>query len=98
MGLQEELAAFRAEFIRKAPPGRAELYDAKVDELRRQFPIDAALTKGGLAPDFTLPDATGTPVTLSDRLRDGPVVLIFYRGGWCPYCNLQLRAYQHALG
>lgn len=43
MGLKEELDAFRAEFVRKTPPGRAELYDAKVDELRRQFPIGAAL-------------------------------------------------------
>jgi peroxiredoxin len=98
MGLQEELDDFRAEFIRTAPPGRAELFDAKVDELRRQFPIEAALKQGGLAPEFTLPDALGIPVTLSDRLRDGPVVLIFYRGGWCPYCNIQLRAYQRALG
>jgi peroxiredoxin len=36
-------------------------------------------------------------VKLSERLKDGPVVLKFYRGGWCPYCNLELRAYQKAL-
>ena len=97
MSLKEELDAYRAEFIRKAPPGRAELYDAKVDELRHRFPIQGTLKKGGYAPDFVLPDASGNPVVLSDRLRDGPVALIFYRGGWCPYCNIQLRAYQRAL-
>ncbi|MEJ1979061.1 MAG: peroxiredoxin-like family protein [Acetobacteraceae bacterium] len=97
MSLQAELDAFREAFIRTAPPGRAELYDAKVDALRLTFPIEAALKEGDLAPDFALPDASGMPVALSDRLRAGPVVLIFYRGGWCPYCNLQLRAYQHAL-
>lgn len=97
MSLKEELDAYRAEFIRKAPPGRAELYDAKVDELRHRFPIQGTLKKGGYAPDLVLPDASGNPVMLSDRLRDGPVVLIFYRGGWCPYCNIQLRAYQRAL-
>ena len=97
MSLKEELDAYRAEFIRKAPPGRAELYDAKVDELRHRFPIQGTLKKGGYAPDFVLPDASGNPVMLSDRLRDGPVVLIFYRGGWCPYCNIQLRACQRAL-
>jgi len=97
MSLKEELDAYRAEFIRKAPPGRAELYNVKVDELRHRFPIQSTLKKGGYAPDFVLPDASGTPVVLSDRLRDGPVVLIFYRGGWCPYCNIQLRAYQRAL-
>ena len=97
MSLKEELDAYRAEFIRKAPPGRAELYDAKVDELRHRFPIQGTQKKGGYAADFVLPDASGNPVMLSDRLRDGPVVLIFYRGGWCPYCNIQLRAYQRAL-
>jgi peroxiredoxin len=50
------------------------------------------------APDFTLPDAHGKPVPLSALLANGPVVVTFYRGGWCPFCNLQLRAYQGALG
>ncbi len=50
-----------------------------------------------LAPNFTLPNATGQLVTLADILRRGPVILNFYRGGWCPYCNLELRAYQQAL-
>ncbi|RME38743.1 MAG: AhpC/TSA family protein, partial [Deltaproteobacteria bacterium] len=43
-------------------------------------------------PDFTLPDVNGKPVHLTDCLRDGAVVLSFYRGGWCPYCNLELQA------
>jgi peroxiredoxin len=97
MGLQDELDSFRAEFLKKAPPGRAELYDAKVEELRRTFPTQTILRESGAAPDFTLPDASGTPFTLSERLRNGPVVLIFYRGGWCPYCNIQLRAFQRSL-
>src|SRR5271154_4610816 len=97
MGLQQELDALRAEFVRTAPPGRAKLYDAKVEELLRTFPTDAALKTGDQAPDFTLPDGSGRPVSLSERLRVGPAVVTFYRGGWCPYCNLQLRAYQRAL-
>ncbi|MFF4415428.1 peroxiredoxin-like family protein [Streptosporangium sp. NPDC001559] len=52
---------------------------------------------GEQAPDFTLPNAVGAKVRLSDRLAEGPVVLIFYRGSWCPYCNLELAAYQAAL-
>jgi peroxiredoxin len=97
MGLQEELGAFRAEFIRNAPPGRAELYDLKVEELRSQFPMQTALKVGAQAPEFTLPDALGRPVSLAQRLTKGPVVVTFYRGGWCPYCNIQLRAYQRSL-
>lgn len=98
MSLKAELDALRAEFVRSAPPGRAELYDAKVAELQQVFPIGKALKTGDDAPDFTLPNPSGRPVSLAGLLRSGSVVVTFYRGGWCPYCNLQLRAYQAVLG
>ena len=60
-------------------------------------PLADALGVGDTAPDFRLPDARGGEVALSDLLARGPVVLVFYRGAWCPYCNLQLAAYQGAL-
>jgi peroxiredoxin len=47
---------------------------------------------GDVAPDFSLPDQHGTLVSLSEQLRHGPVVLSFYRGGWCPFCTMTLRA------
>ena len=97
MELQQQLEAFKAEFVRTAPPGRAALYEAKIEELRATFAPDRAIGKGDHAPDFTLPDQQGHPVALSELLRDGPVVVTFYRGGWCPYCNIQLRAYQGIL-
>jgi peroxiredoxin len=56
------------------------------------------LSVGDDAPDFQLPDATGRPHRLSELLRDDPVVLVFYRGEWCPYCNLTLRTWQERLG
>jgi peroxiredoxin len=46
---------------------------------------------------FTLDDATGTPVSLDQIIATGPAVIVFYRGGWCPYCNLALRTYQREL-
>src|SRR5260370_13319531 len=97
MSRQDELDALRAEFVRSAPPGRAALYDAKVDELRRTFPIEKAVKRGDHGPDFTVPNRSGRAVSLSALLRSGPAVVTFYRGGWCPYCNLHLRAYQQAL-
>ncbi|HYX50316.1 MAG TPA: redoxin domain-containing protein [Ktedonobacteraceae bacterium] len=48
------------------------------------------------APDFILPDARGNPVRLSHLLAQGSVVMTFFRGQWCPYCHLALRAYQQA--
>lgn len=97
MGLEQQLAAFREEFARTAPAGRVALYEAKIEELRAGFAFGQALGIGAEAPDFTLPDAKGRPVTLSSLLRQGPVVVTFYRGGWCPYCSIQLRAYQAVL-
>ncbi|WP_405564033.1 peroxiredoxin-like family protein [Polaribacter sp. Asnod6-C07] len=63
-----------------------------------------ALKIGEKAPDFELPNPKGTAISLSSLLKKGPLVVTFYRGSWCPYCNLQLRALQaklseiHALG
>ena len=59
--------------------------------------VESALGVGDDAPAFSLPDANGTTVTLGDHLARGPVVVAFYRGGWCPYCNVELRALQAAL-
>jgi peroxiredoxin len=97
MRLEQELAAFKAEFARTAPPGRAALYEAKIEELRAEFASESAIGVDDPAPDFALPNATAKSVVLKDLLRSGPVVLTFYRGGWCPYCNIQLRAYQGVL-
>jgi peroxiredoxin len=57
----------------------------------------AAPRVGDRAPDFRLPDARGGEIALQQLLADGPVVLVFYRGAWCPYCNLQLAAFQASL-
>lgn len=49
------------------------------------------------APHFELPDAQENVVSLGNLLNKGPVIVTFYRGSWCPYCNLQLRALQEKL-
>ena len=55
------------------------------------------LAVGARAPEIRLRDAYGKQVSLNERLTAGPVVLTFFRGDWCPVCNLQLRALQRAL-
>jgi len=52
---------------------------------------------GDQAPDFSLTDQNGASVRLADRLALGPVVLLFSRGAWCPFCTMLLRAWQDAL-
>ena len=59
-------------------------------------PAGAVSVGDRLAP-FSLPDATGLTRTLDELTADGLAVVVFYRGGWCPYCNLTLRTYQRDL-
>jgi peroxiredoxin len=59
--------------------------------------LEAAHQVGDTAPDFTLNNATGQPVRLYEVLKNGPVILTWYRGGWCPYCNLTLHRLQEEL-
>jgi peroxiredoxin len=95
--LKAELDAFRSEFMAQAP---AEVRDAmgRADmELAASGITQRAWKAGDRAPDFCLPDARGGYVSLNGLLTAGPVALSFYRGGWCPYCNLELRALQQAL-
>lgn len=97
MTLKEELDARRAQFLQSADATRIAAYQRGVDELVAADVAAQAIGRGDAAPDFTLPNARGGQVTLSKLVAKGPVVLTFYRGGWCPYCNLHLRAYQRAL-
>ena len=70
--------------------------DRDAEAMGADVSLPAPLQAGATAPAFTLPDAAGGRVALLELLADGPVVLVFYRGAWCPYCNLQLAAFQGA--
>lgn len=96
-GLKQDLDSFKAKFATTNSATVVSAYQKGIDELRAAGIERDALKAGDVAPEFNLPDAAGRPVRLAERLRDGPVVLKFYRGGWCPYCNLELRAYQQSL-
>ena len=73
------------------------MYEQAIDALRATGIERSALQVGDAVPDLALPDALGRPVRLAELWRDGPLIVVFYRGGWCPYCNLELRAWQKVL-
>ncbi|MDF1853247.1 MAG: peroxiredoxin-like family protein [Verrucomicrobiales bacterium] len=95
--LESVIKARKAEFRAKASPEKLAAYGEGIEAVRKARIVETALSKGAKAPDFTLPSATGAKVTLAEELDKGPVVLTWYRGGWCPYCNIQLAAYQEIL-
>lgn len=91
---REALDAFQAERAKGSGPAISgadrQVMQRAAQDLAQAMP-DPGLKVAETAPDFSLPNAFGQQVRLSDILAEGPVVLTFYRGGWCPYCNLQLR-------
>jgi peroxiredoxin len=87
-------ARYRGEIIPK--PALA-VMDAETSRLAASELAAHALKVGDTAPDFILPDAHGLPVRFRSLFARGPVVVVFYRGGWGPYCNLHLRGFQRAL-
>lgn len=97
MSLTEELARRESEGRAKLPPERRGMYDRALAALEASGIADRALNEGDIAPDFELPDPMGKPVRLSSVLANGPVILSFYRGQWCPFCSLELRGLQRAL-
>src|SRR5262249_24803266 len=97
MSLQGKLDALKAEFETKmAPPAVVEVMHRVTDQLIASGQAERALRAGDRAPSFTLPDADGKAVSLADLLAQGPLVVTFYRGAWCPYCNLDLQALEEA--
>ena len=91
--LQGKLDAFKVEFdTRLAPPAAVEALHRSVDELIASGAPDRALKVGDVAPAFTLPDPDGNPVSSKALLGKGPLVISFYRGIWCPFCNFELTA------
>ncbi|SFJ30619.1 Peroxiredoxin [Paenibacillus sp. UNC496MF] len=74
----------------------ATVFENYLQDLRNKG-AGKGLNLGDVAPDFTLEDATGKRITLSEELKKGPIILIFYRGEWCPFCNLQLKAYERIM-
>jgi peroxiredoxin len=97
MTLKEELDAFRLSFMAKAPSEVREAMSRADMELAASGIAQHGVKAGDRAPAFRLPDARGGHIQLRDLLTKGPAVVSFYRGGWCPYCNLELRALQKAL-
>jgi len=97
MSLQEKLDAFKADFEgKKAPPHVVAIMHKATADLIASGQADRALKAGWRAPKFALPDAHGVVVRSTDLLAKAPLVLTFYRGIWCPYCNMDLQAIEAA--
>lgn len=94
MSLTQDLQNKRQEIRANHTETIKSTMDTATEQLKNSGILEQVCKQGDRAPDFSLPNATGKTVTLSELLNAGPVVISFYRGQWCPYCNLELRALQ----
>lgn len=102
MSLQAKLDAFKADFQAGRPPYNVprsiiETMHRATAELIASGAAQRALKAGDRVPAFTLADPDGKAVASADLLARGPLVITFYRGVWCPYCNMELQALQEVL-
>jgi len=80
--LKAQLDATAEGFARRMPPEVIRNIETAISDVLATGVLDRALKKGDRVPDFTLPDATGNKVNLAALLKQGPVVLTWYRGNW----------------
>ncbi len=95
--LREKLAARAAESNKSGDPAVQAAYARGIEAVAASGILDRVKKVGDKAPEFALKNAAGAEIKLSGLLKDGPVVLTWYRGGWCPYCNIALAAFQEKL-
>jgi peroxiredoxin len=100
MSLGAELSDFYNKFHYSSPPelGKITATIRSVNASHKAtFDTNQVIKPGNLLPPFTLPDAMGNQVSSTSLLSNGPLLISFYRGSWCPFCNIELRALQKYL-
>ncbi len=96
--LSQQLEELKLAMADRLPQEIRDKFAAATEALKNTGIEDTMAHPGEQFPDFSLPDATGKQVSLDELIEEGPLVVTFYRGSWCPYCNLELRAYQDLMG
>ena len=97
LSIREQSEQLQAASAAQLPADVVEVFSRNAQQFHARGVPAGAVKVGDTLASFTLRNAVGEPVSLHDLLATGPAVLVFYRGGWCPYCNLALRTYQREL-
>lgn len=97
MSLMDEIKELNAQMLGQMPDNVKEVIMSTTGDLVKTGISKQSLKEGDMIPEFKLPNAKGENVDASDLTSSGPAVISFYRGGWCPYCNLELKALQNSL-
>lgn len=97
MNLSQKLQLYREESFSKKTEEDKTIMIETAENLQKLEIEKKALKEGDKIPEFQLKNAVGETIKIYDILSKGPVIINFYRGAWCPYCNLEIAAYQEIL-
>ncbi len=97
MTLTEKLKALADGSVKRHPGEAQNIMRKAINDLKATSIIENAFKTGHTLPEIVLPNAKGELINLNEMISKNRVVLTFYRGGWCPYCNLELKALQEVL-
>jgi len=97
MSIAAELSAVYDGFQKNGPAEITDTIRTATSNFKTSYDPSTAIQPGSTLPSFTLTDALGKSVSSSDLLAKGPLLLTFYGGEWCPFCNIALRGLQQKL-
>lgn len=95
--IAQQVDEFNVGFTAQIGPELSAVFDDEQHDLRTAGIPERVVAVGDAVPDATLVTSTGEKTSLHEVLGKAPAVLVFYRGSWCPYCNLTLKTYQREL-
>src|SRR5208282_1407700 len=94
MTIAEQVVEHHGASAGQLPADVAKAFAAEQRDLAAAGLLSATAGPGDRMPDGNLLDVAGEPASLAEALGSRPGVIVFYRGGWCPYCNIALRTYR----
>ncbi len=94
MTLQEQLTQMRNATMERMPQSIIKVFTDSIDSVKKNQLKKNALQIGDTLPNRNLKNINGDDILLSNLIEQDYLILNFYRGGWCPYCNMELRAYE----
>jgi peroxiredoxin len=92
MLLEQTLAGLRDKFAKIIPDSASAIMEGHIESLRKNGAVDQILKPGAKAPAFTLKNQHAEDVSSVDLIKQGPLVVSFTRGSWCPFCAAEVRA------
>jgi peroxiredoxin len=96
--LAPQLASVWSNLKANAPSSVVDKIQSSRSDLIGTWDASQVIKVGARLPSFTLPNATGDPISSESLLVKGPLLICYYRGEWCPFCNFELMAYQKRIG